>query len=322
MRLGNCFSGLKTALLILIVSSVVVLLLSSGNPRSITQAAVIIPGPATAACLSGEESLEIKEEATIECSLESNGDIEIKERAMVFGEVVSADGNLELKEGANIEGNLLIGRKVELKEHSLVRGDVTSGGEVELKENARVEGDVTSGGRVKLHPTAMVTGTITQFAVLPPIPPIAPLSFSFGAGGSDVVIAHGGYLALPPGSYGRLTSKAESTLLLSSGEYFFTKFELGERSFFNFDLSGGPIAVSVTLEFGLKELTTMTIISAVGEPADLTFQVKGETTLKEDGQYLGVFQALEESELKEDATLLGSLRGKKVKVKERSRVAF
>ena len=87
---------------------------------------------ALAYCIFGETSVEIEENATVQCSIASNGDI-------------------ELEEGATVTGNVM------------------SGGNVTLEEDATVNGDVTAAGTVTLDSGATVTGAITQNAAWTPI---------------------------------------------------------------------------------------------------------------------------------------------------------
>lgn len=268
-------------------------------------------------CIFGNEEVKVKERSSIQGSIVSNGDIRINEGVSVVGNLLSSEGNVQIKEDVILEGDITAGGNVELKERSLIQGDVVSGGNVLLKEGVMVEGDVVAAGEVELRAGAVVGGVIVQNVNVAAIPPISPVTFSLTAGGADIEIGAGTTLDLTPGSYGELLGKAGVTLNLSSGQYAFDRFHIGEDSIVNFDLRGGTITIDVVGNLQLNEEVQM---FSGGDVSDIVFRVQRKTKLKEGGQYLGIYQGLEDIKLKETSTLEGALVGQKVEVKENASV--
>jgi len=233
---------------------------------------------ALAYCIFGATSVEIEENASVLCSIASNGDI-------------------ELEDGASVTGN------------------VVSGGNVTLENNATVNGDVTAAGTVTLDTGASVTGTITENAGWTPITGptpnydvtitvtdqdgnetvqtfsvdggALPLSFILAAGGTDVTVPSSGSYAATPGSYGTLKVEENATISFVSGNYAFDDIEFDENVTINLTILGGPIVIDVVNDLDFDEHITMNVIG--GTAADIVFRVQDEVSFDEYGQYVGTY---------------------------------
>ena len=60
-------------------------------------------------------------------------------------------------------------------------------------------------------------------------------------------------MAIAPGSYGRLKVKKGAAVALSSGTYYFTKFEIDESAAVHLDVSGGAIQINILEKLKLKK---------------------------------------------------------------------
>lgn len=274
-------------------------------------------------CLFGgqEKGLEIKEEANIRCDIGSKGDVEIKERATIAGNILGLGQKVQVEPRARVFGNIRAEGDVELKEGTLVQGDVVSGGDLVLKKEARVEGNVTAAGKVQLEAGAVVTGTIQQRATVPPVSPITPVVFTLTAGKKDIRVEAKDTLTLEPGIYGELEVKERAVLTLRSGRYAFQEFQVGQGATVNLDLSGGHIIIDVVEKLELKEGVGMVVVSATGSAADVMFRVQEKVELKEGGKYLGTYLGVgAQIEVSQGSSLEGALYGAKVAAKEGSSI--
>lgn len=112
---------------------------------------------------------------------------------------------------------------VEIKESAVISGNVVSGGVAQLKAGAHIYGDVIVADTVDIHPQAVVNGKIeekTSVAILQiPQKDITP-------GDSDITVYQGQTLSLAPGIYKDLLVMTGGTLQLSPGNYVFSDFLL------------------------------------------------------------------------------------------------
>ena len=268
-------------------------------------------------CLFGDRDLDVRRDSDIRCGVGSNGDINIRERSIVRGNVMSVHGEVELKRDSVVEGDIRAARKVELRENSLVQGTIESGADVRLRSGARVEGDVIAAGAVILHESAVVTGAVQENAPVASIPPITLVSFTPVAGGPDIDIDEGESLTLNPGGYGDLEIGDAGTLNVGAGQYAFEEFDARRDAAINFDLSGGPVLIDVAEDLDLKQRVNLSIGSPLGSAADIMFRTKEKTELGEQGQFLGTFLGFgADMNVKKGSGLAGAMYGREVDVRE------
>ena len=264
-------------------------------------------------CIFGSSQVQVKENATINCSIGSNGNIDIKENATITGDIVAV-------------GNVVV------KENALVQGDVTAGGTVTVEDGAAVNGNIQQGASVDAiggpTPQYAVTITITDENGQETVEyeyvegGELPMTFDLTGGGDDVTVNAGETYNLLPGSYGDVEVKENATLNLSSGQYAFLQFQIKEWATINADVSGGPIVFDAVNDLEFKENITMDVFG--GTAADIVVRVENQAQFKEHGDYLGTFFGFEASlaqmHVKEHATLTGALYGDQVEVKEHTEV--
>lgn len=252
----------------------------------------------------------------------SHSRVDLKDRAVVAGNLLSLDDGVELVKGARLHGNISAAEEVELNDNALVLGDVTTFGDIELTKGSAIAGDATAGGEVNLDATSIVTGTISEHAGVPPPPTVTFVGFHLSAGTEDVRVKKGEHQTLSPGHYKNLKVEQGATLTLHSGWYAFEKFEVEKGAVVEFDLSEGPIIVDVVGNVHLMEAVQMVIVSATGDAVDILFRVGGQNVhLHKGGVYLGTFLAPDANVvLHDDAALTGALYGKRVDVMQRARV--
>jgi len=95
-------------------------------------------------------------------------------------------------------------------------------------------------------------------------------TLSFTSAGPDLEVPEMSSRAIAPGSYGRFKLKKGATVNLSSGAYYFVKFELDESAALHFDVGGGAIQINV--------IDRDTLLAAQAEPekyANLLVRVTG-----------------------------------------------
>ena len=287
----------------------------------------------------GEEIIEIGDD-TIEIEAEGDGVSDYG----VLGYCIFSTGSVEIKEDADVQCSVGSNGDVMVKEDAVIAGSLVSGGNIELKPGAMVVGDVTAGGTVT-YGGAIIGGTMEQGATLAPVggplpsyivdltltdaegnvttetinvdAPALPLTFSLAAGGPDVTIDEGDPCSLAPGSYGIVEVKEYANLCLTTGEYAFNRVIIKEYAEIYLDLTGGPIIFDVVDDLEFKENIAM---SSSGDPSDFMVRIGDKALFKESGLYLGAYfgfgAILAEMEVKEYATLYGALYGDNVKVKE------
>ena len=265
-------------------------------------------------CIFGTSSVEVKENANIQCSIGSNGDVLVKEYATIAGNIVSG-GDIELKDGVTVVGSVTAAGTVTYS------GAIIGGALVEGAPLAPVVGPQPS-YTVDITITDAEGNETTQTAEVEGA--ALAMTFSLTAGGQDITIDAGETYSLAPGSYGIVEVKEDATLSLISGEYAFNQVIIKENTEILLNLTGGPIIFDVVNYLEFKENITMLVTSGVGDASDFVVRIGDQALFKEDGQYLGTYfgfgATLAQMEVKENATLRGALYGDDVKVKENATV--
>lgn len=266
--------------------------------------------------------LNLGEGAVAECSLASNGRLDVMRQSKVTGDVTSLLDRAVLAEEARVGGDVMAASDVELRKKAQVAGNLTAGANARLKQDAAVAGDATAAGLVILEPGASVGGTISQGAAVPPMPPVTWPAVTLIAGGPDVIVAPRQSLALPPGVYGKLKVRDMAALTLSAGTYTFDQVLIGKQVTLNLDLSGGPILVDTVGAMDVVDRLQMTIVSAAGGPEQVLFRSTGSTVnLGPGGVYLGTFLAPRGGiTVFADSKLIGALYGRTVWIHRNSRL--
>jgi antitoxin component of MazEF toxin-antitoxin module len=192
-----------------------------------------------------------------------------------------------------------------------------------LLEDAFVGGHITSTGSVILDATAIVSGTITEYANIPPIPPITDMSLYFISGRRDVTVSQGNVQSLDPGVYRRVVVKRGATLQLRTGHYVMDEINVEQDSRVEFDLAEGIILVDVVKNVAMGDSTQMEITSSDGTASDILFRVAGLVVdLGRSGNYLGTYLAPNANvSLDQNAFLTGALYGAKININQAAHIS-
>lgn len=143
-------------------------------------------------------------------------------------------------------------------------GSLTSQGNVFLRNRAKVLGNVRTGGVVSYQQGASITGRTEEHATLTPNAKVT-WSVDFGnATGGDVSLEPDQKKAIGPGSYGVISTKAGSTLRLSTGTYTFKSLAFESGSTIELDDSAGWVGIYV--RSSMSHRGTVTTIRG-GQPA-------------------------------------------------------
>lgn len=127
-------------------------------------------------------------------------------------------------------------------------GDLISRGPVLLRDRAKVGGDVITAGTITKQNQVVIAGTQQAGATLP-----APLELSFSQpivadpARPPVVLPVDSTQVLEPGAYSQVIAYPRSTLVLKSGSYAFSSFQLEPQAKLQLqvDPTKGPVAIYV-----------------------------------------------------------------------------
>jgi hypothetical protein len=108
--------------------------------------------------------------------------------------------------------------------------------------------------------------------------PLTLPTLSFTSAGPDLEVRELSSMAIAPGSYGRLKVKKGAAVHLSSGTYYFVKFELDESASVNLDVSGGAIQINVIDKIKFKKNVAMQIVG--GNSDNVLFNYRGTDKVK------------------------------------------
>jgi subtilisin family serine protease len=130
---------------------------------------------------------------------------------------------------------------------STYNSDFTAGGKITIGKYNTINGEVTS--QTSISNSGKINGTKTIGPVnTEPLP-----SLSYSAGGPNKTVSNGHSLSLAPGSYGIVTLNENSTLKLTSGEYFMNELRYSstiQNGVIEIDLSSGnPVTINVVSNF-------------------------------------------------------------------------
>ena len=268
--------------------------------------------PVTAYSMFSGNSTQIGADSTINSGLVgSNGDVTMLGGVLVKSGV-DGGADVSLGQGTVVNGSVIAGDQVNLNGGALVKGNVdashASGVAVTLGANARVDGTITraAGASMNVSGTASygsaVAGTPTPFSTVS-----LPGASAFGAGGADVIKLGNQSTMLSAGSYDKINLGANNTLNFSAGSYYFNSLTVDGYNTFNFDLSGGAIALYFTGNVNIGN--HLNVVLTGGDASDLYAETMGNWSQDGFGEWTGtIFGAGATSNLSfgQSSTLNGS----------------
>ena len=229
-----------------------------------------------------------------------------------------------LLDGQNVSvGDMHSNGEIEIKkgQPSTHFGDLTAVDKIKIDKNNTIDGDVTSGDEVELKGNATVTGTVTEDADVDPLP-LPDLSFS--AGGPEIFVDKNQTLALAPGTYGDLKVEVNATLILSSGDYFFTQAEFKKEAVLSVDVSGGPVTINVVNDVKFEKETEVDIVP-LGDAGSTLVRINtlDDVTIKKEARILGTIVAPEGKVLVDkEGFFKGLICAKEIEVKKEGTLLF
>ena len=124
---------------------------------------------------------------------------------------------------------------------------------------------------------------------------------------------------LTPGTYGDLVLENNKALTLTSGDYYFSNFIVGNNLELNLDLADGPIGIYVVNVVALANRPVMTLLNVPAEtlnPADLVFcETLGSWSMGNDAVWSGtVYAPYGSIAITSNLMLEGALYGESVTV--------
>lgn len=241
----------------------------------------------------------------------SNGDVTMLGGVLVKSSV-NAGADASLGQGTVVNGNVIAGDQIDLNGGARINGSAdashASGVAVTLGANARVDGTITRAAGASMN----VSGTASYGAAVAGTPaPFSTVSLPgasvFGAGGADVIKLGNESTILAAGSYDKVNLGANNTLNFSAGTYYFNSLMVEGYNTFNFDLSGGAIALYFTGNVNIG--SHLNVVLTGGDASKLYAETMGNWSQDGFGNWSGtVFGAGATSNLSfgQNSTLSGS----------------
>jgi cytoskeletal protein CcmA (bactofilin family) len=209
---------------------------------------------------------------------------------MVHNVVFLANDFVTLDRHGVSEGDIHSNNAIQFKKGapSVYTGNLTAADHITIHTKNTLYGNLMASNEIVVENGAVINGNVSPNT---PAATIALPNPSFTAGGSNYTVAANRSLNLLPGYYGTVTLDKNSTLYLSSGNYFFKALDTGVKSVLSLDVSGGAVNINVV------------------DKLDFDKQMKVMTSSGDAGSSLVNFATLQESRLMvgEKARVLGSI---------------
>ena len=200
-----------------------------------------------------------------------------------------AQGRLVLEDFA-----LYSQKEIKLHNIGMSRGNVGSNGSIDIKKGATgsVIGSFQALGDIKNEAEIGIYGDVTARVIedkgslsvsgqkieRADLVPLTLPTLSFSSAGPDLEVPERSSMTIAPGSYGRLKVKKGAAVNLSSGTYYFVKFEIDESAAVNLDVSGGAIQINVIEKIKFKKNVAMQIVG--GNSDKVLYNYRGTDKVK------------------------------------------
>ena len=231
-----------------------------------------------------------------------------------FDYVVVAD-EADFRDNSMALGDVF-GSKLELGVDTKIYGDVESSKECFLRNRSHVEGKLRYVNSCTKQDGAY-TASENKANLQKPVTSLGGIE----VGVLPVSVGLDGSITLYPGKFDSFYANARSKVNISAGAYSFSNFFTEPDVKFNFDMTSGPIVISVAgnVRFGDRNHFTIT----GGNASEITWKVNGESVdLGTDGLYFGRFIApLASLRMPSRSHLVGSVYAKKFLMEPQSTVS-
>jgi photosystem II stability/assembly factor-like uncharacterized protein len=260
------------------VTGVVIASTTASVPRNVVNGQVSLPAGVHTirwTATDGITSSQVTQVVTVRPGIFANRDLELRDRART----TLANG---APASVNNRGNFLtqIGSDA-------TSGSVLSVARVDMRDRGHVVGGITTQGTLTRGNQTTVTGAIlTNTPVnLPPFPSLAGVVFPPPVGTDQFI---NGTVTLAPGSYRSVTVNSGGTLLLSTGDYFFTGLvTVNSASTVRINDTAGPVRIFVSTAFAYRSRFQR----ANGSLADVFVGYRGTQGTVIEAPFLGTFIA-------------------------------
>ncbi|MCQ2090187.1 MAG: hypothetical protein MJY93_08055 [Fibrobacter sp.] len=193
---------------------------------------------------------------------------------------------------------VVVANTINFRDNSKAMGNVV-GGNVELGVDSKIYGDVNVSDNCNLREHAYVVGALryatfcteqngvyaatkTKVEVQKPSVQLPEITL----GTTPVSVNLDGSLQLAPGNYGPFYANTRAKVRFSSGSYSFQNFYTEPDAEISFDMTSGPISISVAGNVRFGDRNKLSVIG--GNPSEVTWNVNGESVnFGTDGLYFG-----------------------------------
>jgi hypothetical protein len=211
---------------------------------------------------------------------------------LVTNPTLYALGQLQIGDGAHIVAGSAFGTIdnsgsgiTEIDPHAQT-GSIASIPSVTVGDGAQVGGSIVSADQITVALSASVGGPIEP-QTLPMLTPFPTVPITLPPPTEDVHVKPGHFLALPPGSYGKVAIQPHATLSLTSGTYFASQIEMLPHSAVSLETAAGP--VTLVIEGSWKN--DGQFVDALHPVANLLIDYLPQTSLLLDSSFAGTIVA-------------------------------
>ncbi|MHC4789829.1 MAG: T9SS type A sorting domain-containing protein [Planctomycetota bacterium] len=229
-----------------------------------------------------------------------------------------AEKKFKADKHGNSQGNVHSNDKIEIKKGlpSTFTGNLTAVKDIKIEEKNTVNGNVIAGGKLEIKSGATVNGTAFGNAAVSTVRlPVV----SFEAGGAEIKLNDDEIRSLDPGSYGNVEAGKRSTLILSSGEYFFKNLNMKDDATLSAHVTEGEVMINVVDEVKFHKRARVDIESGQSDSRYLTLKQVKDKDIKfdEDSHFGGsIIAPLAKVKLERNVVYKGSIMANEIEVKE------
>ena len=208
------------------------------------------------------------------------------------------------------------GTKLELGADSKIYGNVDASYECTLNERAYMAGDLQYGNPCDEQNNVVATSK-KKVSLVKPVVVLPEIS----AGIENLQVEIDESKMVSPGSYGALYVNTRAKVTFTSGSYVFQSLFTEPDVEFKFDMTSGPITISVAGDVRLGDRSTFAIEG--GSPSEILWNVGGESIdMGTDGRYFGNIIAPNASvRVASRSHLVGSVYANKFMLKPQSTIS-
>lgn len=213
------------------------------------------------------------------------GSLTIGDDAVLHSDAL-AGGSLAGRYRITVNGRVMAAGSMSLLHDSRFGSWVQAGGSMTIADRVSIAGDALAAGAISRGGSASIGGDLTPYTAPAHAwvrPTVAEPAFT--PGGSSITVNYDQTQAITPGSYGALTMRDRSRVVLSSGTYHFSRINSASDCVFEIDDSSGPVNIYVQggLTFGYRAVIDCDESSA----SNITWWGGGDIVVRPDITLIG-----------------------------------